>query len=294
MRSWLAACALLSALLSAGCGAEPPPAKPFDLMVLSDTHVTTLESEAALRLDAIVKRVNAGEFPDVELMLVSGDVVDYEHESYPPPVPEAPYIRNAVTIFDRLEVPYYLAIGNHDYKFSEELRAEEPETLQQMAEVWRAETGRDTYYAFEHGGFRFIALDNFRGRYLEGNDYFDDQQLDWLDEQLEGDTPTILFFHYPIETDTDLPWTLDQSNVIWQEGNRFFDVARAHLDKIKVIFVGHGHLWMRDRLFDGPLVYETGGLGTPIFSRENYHLVSCDPASGEVDVRPGADAIYVE
>ena len=96
-------------------------------------------------------------------------------------------------------------------------------------------------------------------------------------------------------TDHDVPWTVDRSNVIPREEARFFDIVEAHTDQVQAIFVGHGHLWVHDTLFDTIPVYETASLGNSFANPRIVHLLRCDPSTGLVEVSAGReDVVYLE
>ena len=81
---------------------------------------------------------------------------------------------------DVARVPLFHIQGNHD-RSAPNGPADK--------DLYRAVFG-DGDYAFERGGWRFVAFDTA--------DYaVTDAQLDWLDSALAGDKPTLLFLHIP-------------------------------------------------------------------------------------------------
>lgn len=265
--------------------------------MISDTHIKVEGGPDALRLEGLVDRINSGAIPDVDLLLISGDVVDLLYGSYPGTSDDR--LARAMRILGRLEIEFYPGIGNHDYKLGPDHKATTPEQLDQVAEIWRKQTGRETVYSFEHEGFRFVALDNYKGRFINdpGNgekEHFDAEQLDWLEKLLSEEMPTILYFHYPIETDHDLFWT-EKKAMVEKDEVRVHAMIKRHKDQIKAIFVGHGHLWVKDTLYSTIPVYETAGFGRELAKEDNYHLLDCDPADGSIQVTKGDErAYYIE
>ncbi len=272
------------------------PAAPFTVLTVSDTHVGFTDDGAdGDRLRELVGLINDGEWEDLDHVLLSGDIADAVWAEETPDDPAVNFIAESAEILDALAVPYHPVAGNHEYNFVSSDRADTPEEVEQVRQLWWDAFQRETYTAFTDRGFRFVGLDNFRGRVMnENGHYFEDEQLDWLEQQLAEPMPTVLFFHYPIQTDHDLPWTVDQSNVVTRDEARVFEILEAHRDDIRAILVGHGHLWVRDTLFDTIEVYETASLGKSFPDVRNVHLLRCDPASGEVVVTPGRDIDYNE
>ena len=301
---WLPPAAWLALLLTIGCptgddddSASPDgPAAPFTVLMASDVHVGfTEDGEDGDRLRELVGLINDGEWEGLSHVLLSGDIADAVWASEPPDDPADNFIAESAAILDELSVPYFPVAGNHEYNFISSHRADTPEEVEQVRQLWWDAFQRETYTAFTHRGFRFVGLDNFRGRVMnENGHYFEGAQLDWLEQQLAEPMPTVLYFHYAIETDHYVPWTVNHSNVIPKDEARVFEIIAAHQDEIRVILVGHGHLWVRDTLFGTIPVYETAALGKSFPDVRNVHLLRCDPATAEVEVHAGRDVVYSE
>jgi hypothetical protein len=295
---------LLVAILALGCSGTgdddstgPEVVLPFTAVMISDAHVGfTEDGEDADRLAELVGLINGGEWEDVEQVLLSGDIADAVWAEDPPDDPADNYIADSAEILDGLTVAYHPVAGNHEYNFVSSDRADTPEEIAEVDQLWWDAFQRESWGSFTHRGFRFIGLDNFRGRVLNENEhYFEESQLDWMEQLMAEPMPTVLYTHYPVATDHDVAWTLDRSNIVPREEARFFDIVEAHADQIRAIFVGHGHLWVRDTLFETIPVYETGSLGKSFANPRNVHLLRCDPSTGLVEVSPGReDVIYLE
>jgi 3',5'-cyclic AMP phosphodiesterase CpdA len=93
-------------------------------------------------------------------------------------------LREFRAIVDELDVKTrYFLPGEHDASLD-------------AGEAYKAEFG-ETHYSFEHGGIRFVALDNVS----DPTGSLGDAQLDWLRKTLDGipaDAPLVVLAHRPL------------------------------------------------------------------------------------------------
>jgi 3',5'-cyclic AMP phosphodiesterase CpdA len=256
----------LAALLvsaSGGCRSSAPPAGDFFAIVIADTHISGDAAKTA-RFERFLTSVDGGAYPGVELVLIVGDLVSSVYDRYQPGNPSAGDNRLARTaeVLRKLTLPVYLAMGNHDYKIDRERDSDGffglPE-LQSMEKIWADHTGLAPYYAVLHQGWKFIFLNSMRGRYLDR--HFDDEQLRWLESELNDDWPVVLAFHHPLETDNLKIWCKPQHLVRRKNEPRLYSLLETNRERIKAIFVGHGHMFVADRLFATIGVYEVASFG---------------------------------
>ena len=282
---------LLVFLLWEACGHRAREAESdFAFLVLSDTHISsdTVKTE---RLRRFVQRVNRGAFPGVELLFITGDVVSNVYGlRYTPENPDTSdnRVQRVISVLSELQIPYYLAMGNHDHKIASFRDSDWPwpqDELVRMQRLWKRMTGFDPYYAVEHKGWKFIVLNSMGGRHLER--HFDDEQMDWLERELAERRPSVLFFHHPIRTDSFRIWSKPGQWTNPERDPRFYEILKKHRQHVKAIFVGHGHFYMHDVLFESIPVYETDSFGEG--SDTSFYLVSIDrkqkavtPVRGEV------------
>ncbi|RMI14690.1 MAG: hypothetical protein D6681_04770 [Calditrichaeota bacterium] len=230
----------------------------FRAVYISDTHVSN-DMEKDARLKRLVDILNEQKPPKVELLLHGGDLVSSVFDKHPQQFPQQAVNRlaKAVQILNRLHIPWYPAMGNHDYKLwsGRDSDAYFPEAeILQMEKIWKKHTGRDPYYAVEHRGWNFIVLNSMRGRYLHR--HFDDEQMRFFEQELEKGLPTIVVTHFPLKTDHFKIWAKPKDLITSQNEPRFFALLKKYQDRIKGIFVGHGHMWRQDMLFDRIPVFE--------------------------------------
>jgi hypothetical protein len=117
-----------------------------------------------------------------------------------------------------------------------------------------------------------------RGRYLHRK--FDDLQLDWFESELADDVPTIICSHFPIKTDHFKIWCKEKDLITPKVEARFFSIIQKHKNQVKGIFVGHGHRWIDDELYEQIPVYEAKSFGD--FSKFMYYIVGFDHKKGSI------------
>ena len=235
------------------------PEGDFHALVISDTHISNDETKDK-RLLQLIHQINENNFPQVKFLIVTGDVVSRIYSDYTDDNPDTSNSRliKAVDLFNQLTIPYYLVMGNHDYKIGPDVDSDgyfAGEEILKIEKIWKRHTGLPPYYYFKYNGWHFIVLNSFRGRYLHR--YFDEEQLDWFQNVMSADEPTVVFSHFPLKTDHYRIWCKSKDLISPELENRFFSILEEHKGQIKGIFVGHGHRWVRDRLGDTIPVYET-------------------------------------
>ncbi len=289
-------------------------AAPFEIVVLSDIHLripgypddgfyNNQRNMANLMLT--VDLINAN-YADADFVVVTGDLVGCLFSEDPEDYfigrdNPAETFRN---LFDHLVLPYYTALGNHDYHIGFDPVAKESVLTRYPASVeavWKKVLGMDPFYAFVHKGIQMIFLNSNRGHTMSvpctdtGNETlcmgsFDAQQMDWLETRLQNPEPVVLFCHHPPASSMD---TLDSVmvDILFSSGmsidinDRFYDIAAAYRHKILAVFSGHWHMWREFTLFDTIRVYQTGPVGDYWSSGENMAIATIDPARRTVDVR---------
>ena len=153
-------------------------------------------------------------------------------------------------------------MGNHDYKIGPDKDSDayfSEEEIKQMETLWEKWTGFAPYYSVDCYGWRFVMLNSMRGR--PQWQHFDERQLDWLESVLEDGIPTVLFSHFPLKTDHLRIWCKKKDLITPDREPRFYSILRKYKQNIKGIFVGHGHMWIHDTLYETIPVYEVESFG---------------------------------
>ncbi|MCX7591313.1 MAG: metallophosphoesterase [Kiritimatiellae bacterium] len=283
----------------------------FRFLVLSDLHVrlpggpdnVDYDSTGNLNnLAHMVNRINT-EFADAAFVVVTGDLVgtlysDVPHE-YLGGIPNP--AETLAVFLGTLRIPIHLVLGNHDYlRGYDAVRSEgiPSRSCERIEAVWRKVLGIEPYHSFVYHGVRFVLLNSVRGpardsvcefshRETGCTGSFDARQLEWLEAELSQSEPCVLFLHHPVVSDNNeaVRWSLAGASFQLEPQDGFYRLVRIHRQKILAVFVGHGHMWAKDTLYDTIPVYETGPLGDRGAHRDNVHIVT---------VFPGENAVMVE
>lgn len=252
----------------------------FKFIVISDIHISNDESKDQ-KLAGFIDEINNGKLSDAELLVITGDnVSSYYANRNNGDGFENNRALKLMAILKNLEKPYLIALGNHDYKIDRDKDSDAPFTFDEINNIeilWKEHAEVEPFYSFDHKDVRFIILNSMRGRYL--NRSFDNEQINWLVGQMKEKKPTFLFFHHPIRTDNFRIWGKPKDLITPENEEKFFSILSKYKDQVKGIFVGHGHMWIDDKLFNTIPVYETASFGEG--NGLNFYLIEYDPVGGK-------------
>jgi metallophosphoesterase superfamily enzyme len=271
---------LCLALLFLLSGLSLAQGNQFNFIVISDIHISNDESKDQ-KLVGFIDEINNGKLSNTELLVITGDNVS----SYYASRNNGDGLENnralkLIAILKNLKKPYLIALGNHDYKIDREKDSDAPFTFDEINSIeilWNEHGGVEPYYSIDHRDIRFIILNSMRGRYL--NRSFDNEQINWLAEQMKEKKPVFLFFHHPIRTDNFRIWGKPKDLITPENEEKFFSILSKYKDQVKGIFVGHGHMWISDKLFNTIPVYETASFGEG--KGLNYYSIEFDAVKQE-------------
>jgi predicted phosphodiesterase len=152
---------------------------------------------------------------------------------------EAPLLRSA---------PFYPTLGNHEDDQSPSAQASYFDIFH-LPDIER-------WYAFDYGKARFISL-KVDG-YPIGIYYPDQEQLDWLEDQLANNTQpwTFIFFHWGVFT--------SRSEDFLEIGMRIRLVPLFERYGVNVVFMGHNHGYERIKV-NGITYITTAGGGASLY-----------------------------
>jgi 3',5'-cyclic AMP phosphodiesterase CpdA len=196
---------------------------PCYFIQLSDTHIVAdiqqehhgVNTYASLsRAMMQISRLN----PPPACVIFTGDLInDDQPQSY----------RNLKQLTDRLTVPTYFAMGNHDVR-------------QPFRAVFLGESvpsAAPYYYTFEVGTYRGIVLDSLVEGEVGGA--IDTAQCAWLRMTLATDPqrPTVVFVHHP-PAPIGIAW-LDEH--VLSNSSEVLDLLATH-GNVRRVFFGHVHM----------------------------------------------------
>ena len=186
----------------------------FSFALLTDTHINVHNPSPTQDLYRSVEDINRN--PNIEFVVATGDLTENGDRAS---------IEAVKAALDQLQVPYYVASGNHETTWSES-------GVMDFSRVFG-----DSRFAFSHNGIFFIGFNS--GPVIRMADgHVAPQDIAWLQHNLDsvaaaGDAPIFVFTHYPLRNG-------DVDN--WYEVT---DVLRQH--NVQCIMGGHYH---RNLIFD--------------------------------------------
>jgi len=226
----------------------PPPAR-FRFAIVADSHIidpfydgresNQLDTEslqfAESRLRSAFEVMNRLD-PKPEFVIHVGDVIhNYPSNEFDFFFENRTRLDIMADLQATLEMPLYAAYGNHDYRIGQVTRAF-------TEELFEIKLGMQRYVSVDHAGWKFIVLNNFLGatneegheKYNPSIGSFGEEQLQWLEAQLEEGMPTFVFLHYAIGlcdafefADLSLP-----------------SLLMRYRDTIRYVIAGHTHRWL--------------------------------------------------
>lgn len=199
---------------------------------VSDVHYYTgqnnttykMIAESSKLLDDAIDQINAD--TNVSFVMFTGDLIDKSFEKELNAF--LPHTKN-------LKAPWYFAFGNHDTMIGGYLT---PRVYMDIVNNYNNNYKFEkSYYAFTpQKGYRVIVLDTIIRDRLSSNGFLGDEQLKWLDNELENakKNTVLIFMHVPVIEPFNSP------------NHRLLDADKAEeiLKKYKnpiAIFQGHYH-----------------------------------------------------
>jgi hypothetical protein len=232
----------------------------FYFAVIADTHIidNLYHGQESNTFDTDSLQHSAGNLASARTLINSLDppieqvflVGDYFH-NYPSPDYDFYFknktrLDNAKALSDGFKMPVHVGFGNHDY----DVPAVPRETSHRLFE---AKFATKPYYSVEHKGYQFVQLNNFlsvtwnptstAGDRSQGS--LGQEQLNWLEAQLQERKPTFVFIHYPL-------WLVTPT-----EFNDYglHPLLRKYKDTIQFVVSGHWHKWVDFAHTYGPQHY---------------------------------------
>ncbi len=190
---------------------------------VADCHFKTKDTYRAEVLENAVKDINKEK--DIAFVVFTGDNLDSPHEEYLP---------DFLKIINKLDVPYYIVIGNHDvFKNNGLSKARYLEIVKEYNFFYKY---KKPNYVFKKDGFVFIVADGAKEIIPGSTGYYKEDTLKWLDKQLKKykNDPVIIFQHFPLISTKEV-----SSHEVYQK-EKYLDLLDKH-DNVISIVAGHLH-----------------------------------------------------
>jgi Icc protein len=165
----------------------------YQIAIFSDLH---LSGNNIRETEKIRDLVNS--WSDVDLVVALGDLCEDSGDEFE--------LGMAKRFFAKLTKPLKIVVGNHDYIYSDKKQngkkvKANPEERQAKLERFQKYLGLPAlYYTMKVDPYLLIFL-SCDELYKSNSTVISEQQLQWLEQQLKENqtTPTIIFFHAPLE-----------------------------------------------------------------------------------------------
>lgn len=199
---------------------------------VTDSHfsITNPYSEEVLR--KTVDDINT--LDGVSFVAFTGDNIDK-----PQPEELAAFVR----IVNKLNVPYYLVIGNHDVFKTNGLSKEEYfEIVKNNNFLYRFKTPN---YVFKKGEFVFIVVDGAKEVIPGSVGYYKEETLAWLEKNLKKyeKKQVIILQHFPLVEPKE-----SKSHRTYQK-EKYLELLKKY-PNVKAVISGHYHL-NSEKMLDG-------------------------------------------
>lgn len=206
-------------------------AQELKFIQITDSHFSSSKEEYTQRevetskntLEKTVKDINS--ISDVDFVVFTGDNIDTANE---------PDLKQFLSIANKLKVPYYMVIGNHEvFKSQNFSKKEYMKTVRKYAQNCKPSKPN---YVFEKKGIVFLVVDGAKEVIPGPAGYFKKDTLNWLDKQLTNykNSKVVIFQHFPIVAPY---WNRTHTTY---NPEAYENVLKKHTNVI-AIFSGHYH-----------------------------------------------------
>lgn len=170
-------------------------AKEIKFVQITDSHFSSAVGEKAEVspsspqgiFEKAIDDVNT--VPNLDFVVFTGDNIDQSNETD---------LKEFLLIANRLKVPYYVVIGNHEvFKSQNFTKNDYMKTVSKYSKNCRQTKPN---YVFEKGGLVFIVVDGAKEIIPGPAGYYKKDTLKWLDKQLTKYkySKVVIFQHFPI------------------------------------------------------------------------------------------------
>ncbi len=224
---------LLVSLMLA-CGVSTAQEK-FSFAFLTDVHLN--KNPKARSYDGLKQAIQSADASGADFILTGGDNVDVDGMKADRKADAAQLYQDYKELIAASSLKWYLTIGNHDRYWGDG-----PDGGTYGEALFQSFFG-DTYYTFDHKGWRFIVLNSTE--ICEGNYCISDVQYEWLETVL-ANTPAT----QPIIVSTHVPFLSLYYPVLegrytatdtFANQKQVFDRFSDH--NLKLVLQGHQHLY---------------------------------------------------
>lgn len=190
---------------------------------VTDTHFNT-EKHKQYILESAVNSLNKEK--DIKFVVFTGDNIDS---------PKIEILPDFVKIVNKLKVPYYLVLGDHDvFKNGGLSKTKYLETVRENNFLYRF---KNPNYVFQNNGFVFVVVDGAKEVIPGTMGYYNQNTLQWLEKQLNKfkDKPVIIFQHFPLLEPSNI-----KSHTVYKK-EEYINLLDKY-DNVIAVVSGHYHI----------------------------------------------------
>ena len=162
-------------------------AENIKFIQIADSHLSADSEYSQKVLKSAVDDINNQ--TDVSFVIFTGDNINNPSETN---------LRAFLQVANKLKVPYYLALGNHDvYKSKGMSKVRYFEIVREGNMLFPQKRPN---YEFKKNGFVFLVVDGAKEAIPGSTGYYREDTLKWLDEKLTKNEKksVIIFQHFPV------------------------------------------------------------------------------------------------
>ena len=202
-------------------------AETIKFIQVTDAHVTASNQYSQKVLKSTVQDINKQQ--GVSFVVFTGDSIDTAREDN---------LKVFLKIVNQLNIPYYIALGNHDvYKSGGLSKTRYFELIRQYKWFFPQ---RKPNYKFSKNKFNFYIVDGAKEIIPGPVGYYKEDTLKWLDKQLSKNSkrPAIIFQHYPLVYPENSEGRLKTHKTY--KANEYLEMLNKH-DNVLAVISGHFH-----------------------------------------------------
>lgn len=182
-------------LLITQCLGQCAYAKDIKFIQITDSHFSKEGKDYTQRdvensqsyLEKAIKDINT--IPNVDFVAFTGDNIDTANASD---------LKSFLMIANKLNVPYYVVIGNHEVFKSQKF--DKIEYMKIVSKYSKNCRTKSANYSFEKGGIVFLVVDGAKEVIPGPAGYYKKDTLKWLDKELTKykSKKVVILQHFPI------------------------------------------------------------------------------------------------
>lgn len=197
---------------------------------ITDTHLSATNPYTASVLESAVEDINKQS--DISFVVFTGDNIANPKEAD---------LNEFVKIIKKLNVPYYITLGNSDVYKSNGLSKVRYFEILKEANLLKFNTQKTPNYVFKKNNFVFVVVDGAKEVVPGTVGYYRKDTLDWLDKVLTkySKKDVVIFQHFPVVYPKEVESRLKTHKTYRVED--YLKVLAKHQNVLAVVS-GHFHV----------------------------------------------------